>query len=198
VRIAIVAVVILIVCGVEPASAQTPSAVTCDTYPSDSPWQTIVVHLVDSDCKIDLTEGLPRLRTYLTGRAYWDVCNKCGKPVDVKIFDSAPNSLSELFSSFSPMIDASNTSTRTNIPPGQDGYFSGDVVGDGDRSGWNKYAVAVKFSSEGAGGWDEFDPELQIDDTPLENNYLAWAICSLLGGAAGFGAGWFSRRRLAK
>jgi len=197
-RIALVATVSVVVFSLAGASAQTPSDVTCTTYPSESPWQTIVVDLVGDDCRIDLDTDIPRLRTYHTGRAYWDVCNKCGAPVDVKIFDSAPNQLTDLFSKFSPMLDSSNSSTARNISPGQAGYFSGDVAG-GAPTGGNKYAVAVKFASEGEGGWDEFDPELQIDDFSPAGGYIAWLLAALLGSAAGFGIGWwFGRRRMAQ
>jgi hypothetical protein len=196
-RIAIVVLGVMMFSLAE-ASAQTPPPVTCNTYPSGSQWQTIVVGLVDGDCKIDIETDLPMLQTYVNGRAFWDVCNKCGAPVDVKIFDSAPNSLSALFSRFSPMIDASNTSTARNISPGQDGYFAGDVAG-GAPTGSNKYAVAVKLASEGEGGWDEFDPELQIDENLIRPQYVAMVIAALLGVAAGFGTGWWmARRRVAQ
>jgi hypothetical protein len=197
VRIATIVVILgAMLLSPERASAQTPPAVTCTTYPSASPWQTIVVDLVDGDCKIDPETEIPLLRTYSGGKAYWDVCNKCGAPVDVKIFGSTPNSLSDLFANFSPMIDASNTSTEKSIPSGQDGYFDGDVNAEAN-DGYNKYAVAVKFSTEGEGGWDELDPELQIDNNRSED-FLWRIIASLLGAAAGFGAGWwFARRRAA-
>jgi hypothetical protein len=194
VRITTVAVLSLFAFSVAIASAQAPPPVTCTTYPSGSPWQTIVVRPVDNDCKIDFETDVRLLRTYLTGRAYWDVCNQCGAPVDVKIYDSSPNHLSDLFSAFSPLIDASNTSTARNISPGQAGYFSGNVGGEGTPTGWNKYSVAVKLSTEGEGGWDEYDPELQIDD--FQGNYLKWILAALVAGASLFGAGWwFGLRR---
>lgn len=193
-RIAIVAIVSVMVLSLERASAQTPPPVQCTTYPSESPYQTIVVDLVDGDCKIDPETDIPLLRTYLSGKAYWDVCNKCGAPVDVKIFGSTPNSLSDLFTRFSPMIDPSGTSTERDIPPGQDGYFDGDVS-DEALTGWNKYAVAVKFSKEGEGGWDELDPELQIDDFRPELVVVPWIGGSLLGALAGFALGWWLARR---
>ena len=196
VRIAIVAISSVMALSVGRASAQPEPAVECTTYPSESPWQTIVVHLVENDCRIDLTTDIPRLRTFVGERAFWDVCNKCGAPVDVKIFDSAPNSLSSLFSRFAPMIDASNTSTERDIPPGQDGYFEGDVDNAAPLGG-NKYAVAVKFSTEGEGGWDEFDPELQIDENRSARRALPLVGGSLLGVLAGFLLGWWLGRRRA-
>ena len=195
VRIAIVAISSVMALSVGRASAQAPP-VTCTTYPSESPYQTIVVDLVDGDCKIDPETDIPLLRTYLSGKAYWDVCNKCGALVDVKIYGSTPNSLPDLFTSFSPMIDASNTSTQKEIPPGQDGVFDGDV-GAQSPTGTNKYAVAVKFSTEGEGGWDELDPELQIDDFGFRRRFAPLAGGSALGVLIGFALGWWLGRRRA-
>jgi hypothetical protein len=204
--IAIVAVLSAAVPMTETAFAQTPSPVECVTYPSDSPWQTIEVHLVKDDCRINPYAGdvgIPRLLTWSGGKAYWDVCNKCGAPVDVRLSNSAPHNLSALFDRFSPMIDASESSTATKIPTGQHPAFSGDATTNEDVLDiGNKYSIAVKFSSEGVGGWDEFDPELQIDDFRPQAPLIPWiggsrlgVLAGLLGLLLGFAFGWWLARR---
>jgi hypothetical protein len=185
--------------AVQVAMAQPPPATSCVTYPSGAQWQTIVVRMVDGDCRIDPYEsstGIPLLRTFVGDRAFWDVCNLCGAPVDVRISESFPQSLSAIFERFSPPIDASESAVATSIPTGQHLVFSGDVTtGEGIGGTSNKYDIAVKFSTEGPTGWDEFDPELQIDDFDFAAT-LMWIGAGLAGLAVGFGAGYaFARRR---
>jgi hypothetical protein len=202
----VIVVVFSVVLLSESASAQTEPPVNCVHSSPDWPWQTIEVHLVGEDCQINPyagSTGIHRLRTWLGGKAFWDVCNRCGAPVDVRISGSIPNDLSDLFVGFQPMIDASEASTARNIPVGQRLVFSGDATGDKEHVGLNKYSIAVKFTSEGVGGWAEFDPELQMDDTGLPPPFLLglppavlWlilALATLLGFAAGW---WFARRRV--
>ena len=198
VRVPIVLVVSMIAFAAAEASAQEPP-IECQTYQSSYPSQTIVVHLDGGVCKVNPYEGdagIPMLRSTLGSWAHWEVCNKCGEPVDVRLRDSLPLALDGIFTLTDPPISADGMWLREDIPDNdQVVAFKGRVLGDEDVLGTQTYQIEVKLSSAGQGEWRGFDPELQIDANRSAPNILALIIAALAGVAAGFGTGWWFARR---
>ncbi len=146
--------------------APSVEEVQCVTYPPWGDYMTIVVKLVGDKCEVDPYESgdVPFMRGWIGGHnVTWDVCNKCGQPVDVEIRDAFPYVLSALFSSFDPFLSASGSSTSRNIPVGQSQRFRGQTTSDTGVAGIpNKYTIGVKFTSS-TGPYVSFDPQLQLD-----------------------------------
>jgi hypothetical protein len=159
----------------------------------------IVLVLKDGDCRVDPHAGehvIPKMHTSSNGPpAMWDVCNQCDADVNVRLWNATPTNLSAIFPNANPAIPASGNWDATVDEGVSRVVFRG---GANPTPGNRTYHIAVKFKTEGEGGWSGADPELQIDYSAQDDpgtDYDQWIIVALLAAAAVVGAGWWLANR---